>query len=275
MQLFGKPKQMVMVPESGPQIGYEIPIPGTDAIIGGEESNAAIVLRGTTPLLEHARIRSRGSGWTISRRRRDAIFVDGEEIRETAVTDGMTVAFGSPDGAGIRVTFRETDTPVDVAQDGANPLEAVQKYGLYAVFGLVYLGVIYAGYVYLKGGGGYSAGELDRDEIAGWVATDFDQIRAMHATGGPVLVNIKHFEGRVLCGTPHRIGTEVVSDQQYETLRENLTCEVANAFFDAWKLEEQRRWDEALTIYREIVELLPNPDMQTTQAALERINYIE
>ena len=274
MQLFGKPKQMVMVPESGPQIGYEIPIAGTDAIIGGEGSEAGIILRGTTPLLEHARVRSRGSSWTISRRRRDAIFIDGEEVREAKIGDGTTVSFGNPDGAGIRVTFRETDTPIEVASDGANPVEAIQKYVLYAVFGLVYLGVLYGGYVYFILKEAPTVRPLDPKQIEAWVQSDFAKIRAVHAAGGPTLLDIKHFEGRILCGQPHRLGTEVVSDQQYNALRANLTCEVQGAFAEAWRLENERRGREARAIYRQIVELLPNPAMDTTKAALKRLNSI-
>lgn len=88
----------------------EVLRPGEGPVFIGRELPAQLRIDDTRISRTHARIESTGAQWVvIDEASTNGVFLNGERVSNVAVTDGMTLHLGHPEGIAVRFSFIDPD----------------------------------------------------------------------------------------------------------------------------------------------------------------------
>lgn len=270
---------IVLTPRDGPQIGQTIEIRPPRRRLGGRGSQADTVLSGVPPGLDLAVLEMRDGAWLLMETEPRTLLLNGRRLkRHNALKTGDEIALPSQfPGDVIRydvevraVRGRATELP-DLPDRTAAPRE---KKGLspVAIGAIAAYLIALAGaglYFSLQSDGGAQTPVLSRSDIEAAIAADMEMLLAGGRGGGAP---------RVALETPSSFAemrdylASTVDQSSKDAAIATFTDDLGAAFFEAWRLEQQGRWDEALRVYQGVLSRTSDRELATTRITLERID---
>lgn len=251
-------------------MGQRIEVPSDKCSLGGKGSGAELELSGTPHGVEFGALRNTADGWLVSeskprtlllndkRFKRKNVLKNGDVLKLPSLAKGQAIRYQ------IEVAEKAKKKTVSNPLAELNPT-IVAGVGAYLMMMLLAFGYFF--FFYSPADSGVSKLDvaaleeaLDED-VSALMSADLSSVSAVALNESPASVSdLKKF---------------LKSAQEDETAKQDYVGHFKTAMMDrfaeAWRLEQQGRFEEAETHYQTILSLLGDRHLQTTQIALERL----
>jgi pSer/pThr/pTyr-binding forkhead associated (FHA) protein len=262
----------------GPRKGKKYTLGDAEFRIG-REASCEIVLHDDFVAPVHTVIEPRGGLWAAVNRGMNGTLVNGARIEGArTLAPGDQVQIGAEAVFEFRVTEpkgKQKGKKKKTAGDGGTKRQLWENPFVLGGIG-AYLLLLIAFFAWVSGGGsGTGIGDLDpklveavigktRDFLVsdpGLVAFNIDAVEVDSAT--------EYSAGFHALVAARRNGADDVEDRA-----DRIVEVVERELFQAWNLERQQRWDEAIERYRRITWIIPPYRASATRLAADRIQVV-
>ena len=255
--------------QDGPQVGQKLPIPPEGATIGGKGSDADIELSGVPYGVRYAHLKNVAGKWNLIEFDPRSILLNSKPLKRKNVLkhNDQLVLPSLKKGQTIRLAVEVEVIKEKKVSKGdkpkINPMYLAMG-GAYMV--LMLLVVLY--FAFAAPSDQVSDGPFDISQVKLALDKDIEELSSQTYEGAKLVVlgdGASDFsELRRLLGST----TDPITIKNYS---DTFKSKVTRLFSDAWRLEQQERYDEAADSYQSIVNIMVDRNLKTTNIALQRL----
>jgi len=270
------PQLLKLSIQDGPQVGQTIEVPGPRCSIGGKGSEADLELSGLPYGIKFVDLIDAGKAWTMVEFEPRTVLLNERQLkRRNKLTSGDTIWLPSTaKGQNFRLIV-ETENIKRAPSDtdkGSGALGQVNSTVIAGGAAYLVLMVVAGLYFTMNSSSGSSVAPIMAEDVVAALTSDIARIPE-RANSLSALVPLGEAATNF-----NDLGVFLLSDlsaPQKTDLETGFRGQVLDLFSEAWRFEQQGRWDEARGNYREIVQVMGDRDLETTVLALQRLNQIQ
>jgi hypothetical protein len=258
----------------GPQVGQMVEVKGPRCSVGGKGSEADLELSGLPYGIKFVDLIDSGKAWTMVEFEPRTVLLNERQLkRRNKLSSGDTIWLPSTaKGQNFRLVA-ELETikkqPGEKQASGVGQVNSTVLIGG-AVYVLMMIGA--AAYFTMNSGGGSGAPPIMAEDVQAALNADIGVLPARaEALNAPVPLT-------EIAADFNDLGAFMISGMsapQKTALESEFRATVLELFSEAWRFEQQGRWNEARANYRQVIQMMGDRDLQTTSLALARLNQIQ
>lgn len=255
--------------QDGPQVGQKLSIPPQGATIGGKGSDADIELSGVPYGVRYAHLKNVAGKWNLIEFDPRSILLNAKPLKRKNVLrhNDQMVLPSLKKGQTIRLAIE-----VELIKEKKTSKSDKPKINpMYIAMGGAYvLMMVLVGMYFMLAAPKVTQtdGPFDITQVRVALDKDIEALSSQTYDGERVVIlgngAADFTDLRRLLGST----TDPISIKNYS---EEFKIKVTRMFSDAWRYEQQERWDEAAEKYQTIMNVMVDRNLKTTDIALQRL----